>query len=73
MNEFSATVADDIRRSMRLDCKDLSISDVLPERPNARARQINGIDCGLFGMWHCEGEVRRWAGEGWSLPFPTTS
>jgi hypothetical protein len=72
-NVFNMAIADDVLSFMRSNCTEFAWPTVLPDRTNTRSRQANGIDCGLFTMWFWEGELRRWIGEGWSLPFPTTS
>ena len=42
-------------------------------RSNKRARQTNGIDCGVFVLHYWEGEVRTFLGYGWTLDYPQTA
>ena len=70
---INRTVADDICSFMRKSLPEFQFPEVLPVRENKRSRQSNGVDCGVFAMYFWEGELRRWIGEGWSLPFPQTS
>jgi len=72
-NVFNRSIATDILDFLRHEFNEHKFPDVLPLRANSRSRQINGVDCGVFTMWFWEGEMRRFAGEGWSLPFPSTS
>jgi hypothetical protein len=72
-NVFNTSVADDVLSFMRSNAPEFTWPESLPDRSNTRSRQANGIDCGVFVMWYWEGELRQWIGEGWSLPFPTTS
>ena len=70
---MNRTVSDDILSFMKESFPGLSWPDVVPPRSNTRSRQMNGLDCGVFVGYFWEGEVRSFVGEGWSLPFPTTS
>ena len=70
---LNRSVASHVLQFLKEEVPTYEWPDDLPPRSNTRSRQINGIDCGLFAMWFWEGEMRRFVGEGWSLPLPTTS
>ena len=73
-NEFNRSIADLILTFVQEQTPDVGAWPLaLPVRANSRSRQINGIDCGIFNMFFWEGEMRRFSGEGWSSPFPSTS
>ena len=72
-NIFNRCIATDVLIFLSAEIPDMHFPDALPARTNTRSRQINGVDCGVFVMWFWEGELRRFIGEGWSCPFPSTS
>ena len=57
---------------LKMLCEELGQAVPQLERTN-RAIQHNGVDCGAFVLHYWEGEVRRFGGQGWPLPYPWTA
>jgi len=69
LKEISPTNLSSADLVVQLIVQEMKIEPIVLQRRNA-ATQLDGISCGAFLFHWWEGELRRFRGEGWPLPYP---